>query len=208
MKSEITRNSAGAEGLLLFGPQLPRLVHSRMSDVRTTILEHSHLRFLAPIINELPSIWNEAIVPSCPRLASHSGEQQLRHLVTFLETGTVPPLSKRANNIILAPLTVIAQIVEYIRLGRRGPVQGFCIGFLAAAAVACARTKKDLEQSVGTAIRLAVCIGAIIDMEEEVETEPQASYSSYSVQWKSRFEKQQLDATLDSFPQVNPPLPA
>ncbi|OTA83717.1 hypothetical protein M434DRAFT_400622 [Hypoxylon sp. CO27-5] len=188
--------------LLLFGPQIPRLVPSRLTDLRRTILEDPNLEFLVQIVKALPSLWTTTIQPSCPRLRSlTNAKQQLQQLVTFFENESEEaPRLAPPYNLLLAPLTVIAQIAEYVRLGYQGTVQGFCVGFLSAAAVASARNTAELERWSATAVQLAVAIGAVVDFDEQ-EMSPAYS-STWSVRWTSAQEKEHFEKTLTSFPEA------
>ncbi|POR33739.1 Polyketide synthase [Tolypocladium paradoxum] len=196
--------------LLLFGPQIPRLVPSRLAELRRTIQEAPKLEFLVRIAQDLPTVWAATIHPNSPRFGRLTGaEQQLQQLGAFLENDAAElqhPSGVPCCNLVLAPLTVLSQIAEYVRLGRQGPVQGFCVGFLAAAAVASARNRAELEQWTATAARLAVCIGAVIDLEEQERsdghhTSPGCSFT-WSVRWTSTLEKEYLDKTLSSSPEA------
>lgn len=203
-----TTTGSAEKVLLLFGPQIPRLAPARLADLRKTILEEPKLQFLVRVVKNLPSLWDTTIQPGCPHLGQLAdAKQQLQQLATFLENENVDlPSVRPPYNLLLVPLTVIAQIAEYITLGRKGPVQGFCVGFLAAAAVASARNITELEKWTATAVRLAVCIGAIIDLDEN-ESSNRHQHSSgrsstWSVSWTSNHEKEHLTETLASFPQV------
>ncbi|OTB18660.1 hypothetical protein K445DRAFT_363971 [Daldinia sp. EC12] len=199
---------SATNNLLLFGPQIPRFIPSRLTDLRKAILEDPNLGFLVQIVKELPSLWETTIQPSSPnfkRLAN--AKQQLELLGTFLENDRdeAPRLSA-PYNLLLVPLTVISQIAEYIRLDKGGTVQGFCVGFLAAAAVANTRDRADLERWTATAVRLAACIGAVVDLDELERSNgkadsPQCS-STWSVGWSSIIEKEHFERTLTSFPEA------
>ncbi|KAI1647447.1 uncharacterized protein F4817DRAFT_365335 [Daldinia loculata] len=200
-------NSA-ANTLLLFGPQIPRLVPSRLRDLRKAILEDPSLGFLVQIVKELPSLWETTIQLSSPNFRRLTrAKQQLRQLGTFFENQNeeAPRLSAPCN-LLLAPLTVVSQIAEYLRLGHKGTVQGFCIGFLAATVIASARDRDDLEKWTATAIRLAVCIGAVVDLDELERSDggedSSRSSSTWSVGWTSSIEKGYLERTLASFPEA------
>ena len=195
--------------MLLFGPQMTRLTGSHLTDLRTTILGNPELDFLVRIIRDLPSQWATTVQTACPSLGARgfgaSQTQQLQQLTNFFDTGEVPP-SEPPNNVVLAPLTVVAQVAEYLRLGRRGPVQGFCIGFLTATAVASSRSRDELVQLVGVAVRLASCVGAIIDLDEHEQLRRPGSLglnSAHSVRWTSSAEKQHLEEILASYPEVS-----
>ncbi|KND93702.1 Conidial yellow pigment biosynthesis polyketide synthase [Tolypocladium ophioglossoides CBS 100239] len=196
--------------LLLFGPQIPRLVPSRLTELRRKIREDLELEFLVRIAQDLPTLWATTIQPSSSRFGCLTGaQQQLQQLGLLLESDAAEaqhPLQGPPCNLLLAPLTVISQIAEYVRLRRQGPVQGFCVGFLAAAAVASARNRAELARWTATAARLAVCIGAVIDLDEQGRSNGHPSSprnsSTWSVRWTSTVQREHLDKTLASFPEA------
>ncbi|KAH6856210.1 polyketide synthase [Chaetomium sp. MPI-CAGE-AT-0009] len=193
--------------LLLFGPQMTRLARSHLADLRTMILADPELDFLVKAVRDLPSQWATTVQTACPSLGTRGlglQTQRLQQLVDFFDTGDVPRFEP-PNNVVLAPLTVVAQVAEYLRLGRRGPVQGFCIGFLAATAVAGSRSREELVRLTGVAVRLAACVGTVIDLEEHEQLRRPGSLglnSAHSVRWTSSAEKQHLERTLALFPEA------
>ncbi|KAI1805059.1 hypothetical protein F4811DRAFT_570540 [Daldinia bambusicola] len=197
-----------ADNLLLFGPQIPRLIPSRLTDLRKTISEDPSLGFIVEIVKELPLLWETTIQPNLPGLESSINAKRILELFGAClenEEAEIPRL-RAPYNILLVPLTVISQIVEYIRLSHRGVVQGFCVGFLAAAAVASSQNRAELERWTATAIRLAVCIGAIVDLDEVKRSngmvESTKCSSTWSVGWSSIIEKRHFEKTLASFPEA------
>ncbi|KAI8958242.1 hypothetical protein F5Y11DRAFT_362834 [Daldinia sp. FL1419] len=199
---------SAANTLLLFGPQIPRLVPSRLTDLRKTILEDPSLEFLVQTVKELPSLWETTIQPASPKF-NHlpNVKQRLQQLGIFFQNrNEEPPRLSVPHNLVLAPLTVISQIVEYVRSGHRGTAQGFCVGFLAAAAVASAQNRVELEKWTAVAIRLAVCVGAVVDLDELERSDEGANSSqcssTWSVGWTSRIEKEHFERTLASFPEA------
>ncbi|KAJ6442759.1 Polyketide synthase [Purpureocillium lavendulum] len=178
--------------------------------LRKTIQEDTRLRFLVRIAQELPTEWSTTIQPSSPRFERLTqAKKQLEWLGNFLQgnnSETPAPSSGTSCNLLLAPLTVISQIADYIRLERQGRVQGFCVGFLAAAAVACASNEEELARGTATAARLALCIGGVIDLDEQERTNddrmsPENS-STWSVSFTSAAERDHLDKTIASYPQT------
>ncbi|KAI0896172.1 hypothetical protein F4806DRAFT_53018 [Annulohypoxylon nitens] len=201
-----TPKSAG-NTLLLFGPQLVRLVPSRLVDLRRTVIEDPNLEFLVEIIKDLPLLWANTIQPSVPCLGSlENAKEKLQQIVTFFENETEEaPRLAPPYNLLLAPLSVIAQIAEYVHHGHQGTAQGFCIGFLSAAAVASARNKTELEGLTATAVRLAVAIGGFVDFDEQQRLDGQTTLeqsSTWSVRWTSALEKEHFEKTLASFPEA------
>lgn len=190
--------------LLLFGPQVPQLSPSSLLDLRNTIFSNDDFDFLRRIIMKLPSIW-PVIEGAIPAMAKVAGEQKLIQLVEFLETGQIIQ-TKTASNILLATLTVVSQTVEYVQSATSPhDVQGFCIGFLTASVVSCAENRSELEDLIEKAICLAVCVGAVVDADEEALDPPQRS-STCSVYWPSEQEETYFWKVLQQFPKVFSPL--
>jgi len=191
------------ETLLLFGPQTARIVPSRLSELRNTIIANPKLAFLKDIIKNLPDLWKNTILTNCSQLErlTLAGEQ-IQELVGFFDTGATDALPiKTPYELLLVPLTVISQIVEYISLDDKSPVQGFCVGFLAAAAVASSHDNAELERYTATAVRLALCIGAVIDLDESERSGNRSS--TWSVRYSPGGEEEHFRRTLSSFPEVS-----
>src|SRR5205814_10468875 len=75
-----------------------------------------------------------------------------------------------------------------------GGIQGFCTGFLTAIALACSREEKDIDVFGAVALRLAMCIGAFIDIDGAFNTPPNET-SCLAVRWTEEFG---LSRVLDS----------
>ena len=208
-----TTTSPRSVSHVIFGSLSSCLDKPRLLRLRGNILNSPDLRFLLGVIDELPSVW-PVIRATCPQVGKARGADQLEQVKQFLhdgvlsfgETGSIPCLTASL-------LTVLSHVTEYIIFSRNAPdascgdshgwfhevqeVQGFCIGFLAAAAVACSDNKSEFCTYASVALRLAVCIGATIDAAEDPL--PPSKYSrSYSVRRKTETEKKQLDAILES----------
>jgi hypothetical protein len=191
------------ETLLLFGPQIARIVPARLSELRNTIISNPKLAFLKDIIKTLPHLWKSTILTGCSQLKrlTLAGEQ-IEELVRFFDTGATDALpTPTPYELFLVPLTVISQIAEYISLEGEGPVQGFCVGFLAAAAVASSQNSAELEHYTATAVRLALCIGAVVDLDERERSGNRSS--TWSVRYTSGGEEEHFRRTLTSFPEAS-----
>jgi hypothetical protein len=188
--------------ILLFGPQTPLLARSELSKLWAVVNTEPKLAFLLETINALPSLWTSTVLSNCPgfrRLTS--ADENLKRLVQFFDIGDPDVLSiKPPCEFALVILTVISQIAELISLPRTRNVQGFCVGFLAAAAVASSHTDADLERWAATALRLAVCVGAVVDI-DELEQSGNPS-STWSLRWTTDTEEELFRHTLASFPEV------
>ncbi|KAL4799163.1 putative polyketide synthase [Aspergillus venezuelensis] len=160
----------GSQGIaVLFGPQ-SSAVEEAVSCIHAFVRENPSATYLVEIIQTLPSIW-PAIQDSWAPLAQLDGKRQLETLGSFFGGGpsTVPP---KSSNILITPLTVLQHIIELCKL-RKGAsrleikdVQGFCVGFLAATAVASAHDETQFRSIVARVIHLAVCVGALVDLNE------------------------------------------
>ena len=199
--------------LLLFGPQLATWDTVRLASLRKAISVEPDLQFLSSIVKSLCHVWRDEISNSCPGLARGlvDAESTLHRLHALLEAEddddvALGPSYPTTPNILLVPLTVVAQIVEFVRLQRRGCVQGFCVGFLAASVVAASQSKSDFQQRTDAAVRLAACIGAAVDLDEKQRSVGDAGLdnlsSTWSIRWTSTTQKERLDRLLASFPEV------
>lgn len=209
--------SMNAPLIILFGPQSTHFTEGRLLELRKSIVGNTSLTPLIDTIRELPSLW-PTLQQACAHLNMVPGAEQLNQLCQFFEVGTLPNVAG-LKNILLAPLTVISQIVEFLRLEKEaertlfpvlsqedsglGNVQGFCVGFLAAAAVACSRDRTEFQHNSSVALRLAVCIGSIVDGDEGTFLNPLDHSSAFSVRWKTDLEQAHFESTLSSYPTVS-----
>ncbi|KAL8720221.1 MAG: hypothetical protein Q9225_002883 [Loekoesia sp. 1 TL-2023] len=199
-----------ASSLLLFGPVSPRPSPTYLAQLRKSITERTDLRFLTVLIKELPNLW-PTILRASPQLNSIPGGEQLDQLNHFLTSGTLPN-ADGLSNLVVAPLTVISQISEVLSQDRNPEdtmipisenVQGFCLGFLAAAVFAISRDVVELRKFASAAVRLAVCIGAIVDLDEASHEDPADRRSSIAIRWKTESGKDNLERVLRDYPEFH-----
>lgn len=218
-KRQTIRDDApmAAPMVFLFGPQITDITEKRLMELRSSIVSNQGLNNLVHAIRELPSLW-PTIQQSFAHLSKVPGVEQLHQLRHFIDTGTIPNIAA-LNTTSLAPLTVLSQIVEFLRLDEGaetatfsihpradsglGNVQGFCIGFLTAAAVACSRNKTEFEHYCSVALRLAVCIGAIVELDEANSPDLRDRNTSFAVRWKTDRERAHFESTLGSYSSVS-----
>jgi hypothetical protein len=110
------------------------------------------------------------------------------------------------TNVQLAPLTVVSQVVEWLRIAPSDDVivQGFCIGFLSAVTVATQHRDKSqdgFEHYVANSIRLAACLGLVIDAEDTTHTTSDRA-TAISVRCQSHSDRAVLESIVDLFPEV------
>lgn len=195
--------------LLLFGPVSPKPDQAYLSELQTSLNQSPELQFLVEAIEELPSMW-PTLQTISPQLCTIQGDEQLDQL-KGLSSMTLPD-SWAVGNVVSAPLTVISQIVDFLRLGRQAGnatfprfdnVQGFCIGFLTAAALAMSKDEDEFRHFASIAIRLAVCIGSIIDLNERTLHDQPDRSSSMVIQWKTLSGNQTFEEVLKDYPSVS-----
>ena len=139
------------------------------------------------------------------------GEQQLETLADNFGHKTLPD-DEEISNVVSAPLTIISQVLEYLNrvpnlekqaLPRFDNVQGFCVGFLTAAVVACSHDKDEFRELAAIAIRLAMCIGAIIDVDEASVHDPRDRSTAVAVRWRTDMGEEAFDKLLVDYPTVS-----
>ncbi|KAH7313944.1 hypothetical protein B0I35DRAFT_480583 [Stachybotrys elegans] len=207
MASTTTEPPSRLDGLrlALFGPQVTNCGREITQDILATFQQDQRLEFARQVIDELPSfcksIRNESI-------GAPSVVKKLEELQAFLSGTPCDP--QGFTNTHLAPLTIILQTVHLIRSQPLGTdqewslpdfedAQGFCIGFLSAAALASAHTQKSFEQNISNAIRLAACIGAVVDAEDALHVTRDKA-TAISMRWKTAADRAFLDACIESTP--------
>ncbi|KAL8651541.1 MAG: hypothetical protein Q9210_003192, partial [Variospora velana] len=198
-----------ASSLLLFGPVSPKPTPTYLARLRTSIEERTDLNFVRGLIKGLPGLW-PVIVHACPQLNPIAGSEQLEQLNQFLTSETSLD-TEALSNLIAAPLTIISQISEVLSQDRDRKdaslpslenVQGFCLGFLTAAAFASSRDMTDFRHYASVAVRLAVCIGAVVDLDEASHDDPSGRHSSIAVRWKASTGNDDLVKVLKDYPQA------
>jgi hypothetical protein len=109
-------------------------------------------------------------------------------------------------------MTHFVQYAQYLKLanvsqketmdddwrGRVVEIVGFCIGFLSGVVVSAA--KSDLKTFGSVALRLAMLLGAVGDVQEAEE-----QYTSLAVGWKNSGLERELDGLLEKYPGVCTP---
>lgn len=173
-----------AEAVLLFGSQALDFDGSAFRQLSTSVLNSPEHSWALRFVDTLSDTW-KTICDELPNLRAAPGAAHLRRLgksfrAGKLETTTLP-------NIILSPLVVIAQLTQYTTFANlrdeealppSGTV-GFCIGLLSAFAVSSASSKGDFERYATVAARLALIIGALVDIDNLKEPS-----TTLAVAWK------------------------
>jgi len=204
--------------LLVFGPQSAiSLSRETLAEVRTVLLHDTRLSVLVRAIRDLPEIWN-LLVSSDSDLNRIPGLDSIHKLSRWIDKGELTWSPETLLNILFTPLTVIIQLVQYFQyLGKgktqrnhssilastsEGGVQGFCTGFLTASVVACSKNETELSDLGAVAIRLAVCIGAYVDLDGSI-SKPLHETTCLAVRWKTDVgSKDKALNTLKDYPDV------
>ena len=195
--------------IALFGPQVTYWTQESLSVLQSALLQNKNLEFLTKTLVRLPLLWS-VLEKDCGD-SGICGEEKLTGLKDFAAGKSIPD-SQNLGNTLSAPLTVVSHLVNFVRIANGSgksdvlfefkAVQGFCIGFLSAAALASSSNWTEFERNVSNALRLAVCIGIFIDAEN-------ASHASFdratavSVRWKTASDRAYLETLLDFFPDVS-----
>ena len=196
---------------VLFGPQ-GAITPEPMLEIRKSVQEAADLTFLMRAISELPSLW-PALQEICPEIDEVLAKKRLEELADFFHGGPPVNLSGPINNILLCPLTVISHIAEFWKTSRGlmdqsleqlqfQHVQGFCLGFLTAAAISCSRNEAQYQALAANTVRLALCLGALVDFEAlKCQGRPDCA-SGIAVRWKSSEHWENLQQTMKMYPTV------
>ena len=211
------------KSLLVVGPKRNGITSKDLADLRSTITSTPDLAFLTQNVAELESLW-PTIAAALPELENVQGQETLDSLHQFFKSGDISSLAKtkgRYNSIVLDIVTVLAHIVDFWRLATTKietgifaasitrpdsclfDIQGFCLGFLTAAAVASSKDKANLEASIAKILRIAVCIGALVESDATKLERAGESATILSVSWGSQAEYEDFNNILKAHPTVS-----
>ena len=139
----------------------------------------------------------------------------------WLDSGRLSLPVETLLNVASLPFVVLLQIALFLQhLAKINPgadysqtiqslqqcgVQGFCTGFLTAAAIDFSENEEQLAQYTATSLRLAMVIGAYVD-QNALYTEPSSSACTLSVRWRQgKFSKSQVENILTGYTHVRTP---
>ncbi|KAF2004767.1 ketoacyl-synt-domain-containing protein [Amniculicola lignicola CBS 123094] len=184
--------------LVVFGPQSPWPNEEQARGVRSSILGDERLASFRRAIEQLPDVWSSLVQhePGYQRVAGYAAIQCLQR---WLKSGVLEHTFNNVPNVLMAPLTVIIHIGAYFQhLGKNGlshanamgqvkdsGVQGLCTGLLSAITLASCGSEQELSEKSGVAIRLALAIGACVDLDGDF-SEKKMEYVCLAARWKSQ----------------------
>ncbi|KAI1423700.1 beta-ketoacyl synthase [Xylaria sp. FL1777] len=194
---------------VLFGPVTTSWNSEDLQELQTLLQQNPVLVFLRRALTDLPSLLSGLQTKEISHFVAKL--EHLQELADFALGRSILDVTA-LSNVHLAPLTVIYQALEFVRsagLLERTPdsealwnlpkiegVQGFCLGFLSATAIASSKNWEEFEENFSTSIRLAACIGAVVEADLQSRTD---GLKSFSIRWKTDTARIQADTCLDSF---------
>lgn len=219
--------------LLICGPMISQADAAYLPQVRSNLVHNKDLSYLREAVSELPNLWLR-LVREEPSLGEIDVALFLDNLSQWVKgNSTQPTASRDSRNTQWAVLTVLVQIVEYMEYLdnfssrdedgcghldahaalldhlHEGGIQGLCIGLLTALALACAPSQTEIAKYGAVAVRLALCCGAYIDLNE---AKSPAKTTCVTTRWpgddgddKGDIDRkcdEQLQAILDKYPDV------
>lgn len=203
--------------VLLFGPQALSFDEEAFHQIRSTVRSSEKYAWILEVIAELPK-WLREIASACPHLQIGSEIELLNDFISWFDTGKTVQDPRLLPNIILNPLVITGQLLDYSRYlqlitnettkdenvftGSRhgGETLGFCTGFLTALAVSSSLGQQQLQEYGAVAIRLGMLIGLVVD---SLDRRPEVGAStSLATVWQSPESGEQLLRILDGFPEV------
>lgn len=206
--------------LFLFGPQARLPSPPELEELRQILLQHRGLcDYLEQTLKDLSRLLRQlcafdATLEHAPTASSIPDQ----FLAQWLVSGKLTLPIETLPNVVALPYTVLLQIALYLRhintadgtsyrstiqsLGQHG-IQGFCTGFLTAAAINFSRNEEQLAEYAAISLRLAMCIGAYIDRNTPYG-EKSTSACTLSVRWsEGKFSKSKLESLLASYKHVS-----
>jgi len=168
--------------LLLFGPQTSLPSSEQFEKLRLSFRREPLLQKFYEAVQDLPNFW-QLLTKSDPSLEAIPGLEAIQAITEWLETGDFRPTSN-LSNVLRTPLTVIIHIIQYfqhltilpncsssskhdniLKNCKSAGIQGLCTGLLSSISIACAKDESEVGILGASALRLAVCIGAYVDLD-------------------------------------------
>ncbi|KAI0541767.1 hypothetical protein GGR58DRAFT_456118 [Xylaria digitata] len=203
--------------LTIFGPQTTIPESQQLNLIRGRLLGFPELESFAAAIEGIDTLW-PGLVEFDSRLQLLQGPSLLRSLAEWVTTGNLvlPEVfgtsASAVPNVLLTPLTLIFHGVElftYISMQKSTPenfhqnllpsghTRGLCCGLLAATSLSASCDTDDLVCNLTVALRLAVIIGAYVDLDDGF---PGWEWISYAVRWKHAEDEDGVLAGIGKFP--------
>lgn len=200
------------ESHLLFGPQAVSFDEKFYRRIWTLITRFRHNKWIIAALKGLEDDL-DALCSAVPSIHLESARGGLRILTQWVETGKmlVQELpDEKLPNIVLGPLTVLAQLSEYRHYTHTSQdlyspkvqVTGLCLGILSAMVVGCSSSDAEFSRCGAAAVRLAMIAGAVVDSDRESLGEDE--YVSIVTGTRSTYDPATLDEIIGTCPNVSP----
>lgn len=208
----------GGNLTLVFGSQSLDFNEETATQLRDALLRRPSLQWILDVIADLKQHWNHAL-NAIPELAGLPGEKLLDGLNEWLRIGKFPEGSFPLSNFLLTPLVVITHLTQYLTVrelcgsgsaqwaklhssfSHNNDIIGLCTGLLSAAAISSSANDAQLRRFGAVAVRLAMVIGAIVDV-QDTAADSQGKWASISVAWTSADLDDAIIRVLRDFPEV------
>nr|UBX54556.1 poliketide synthase [Aspergillus sp.] len=182
----------------VFGPQDLSFDIGSFNKLHARLRDH---KWVYDVIVDLPKYWGSFSTGN-PKFQHVNAGELLENLKAWVSDGQVPKDAFPLPNVLLSPLVVIGQLLEYVaflkaafpNLGNNDEVPnprfkdtealGLCTGTLSAFVAASSSNIEEISQYGAVAVRLAMLVGAIVDA-EEASSGPEGTSLSFSVSWNS-----------------------
>lgn len=209
--------------LFLCGPQARLPSPKDLGQLRQILLgQKTFYASLTPTLKDLPNLLRQ-LTTFDVKLKRAPSAASIDFLLQWLDSGHVSLPLDDLPNIVSLPFAVLLEIalfLQHLAKNNTGPdysqtiqslqqygVQGFCTGFLTAAAIDFSGNEEQLADYTATSLRLAMCIGAYID-QNAIYAEPSSPVCALSVRWKEgQFSESQVEDLLAGYPHVRPQEP-
>ncbi|RDW87100.1 putative Polyketide synthase (JCVI) [Aspergillus mulundensis] len=188
--------------VLLFGCQWLTFTASDFRQLRATVLDDPEHHWMLDVLGELPGYYRAAAEDAyLPSLRTIDGENDLRELERWFRCNDLSTARFPLCYTQLAPLLMMTHFVQYAQWRKVDDersavveIVGFCIGLLSSVVVSATRTG-DLKKYGSVAMRLAMFLGALGDVQEAQE-----KHTSLAIAWKEPELKGEVDILLHQYP--------
>lgn len=185
--------------LLAFGSQFTRPSEQYLAHLRALLLIEPRLSPLLVAVEELSAV-RQKLVEIDDHLEKVLGRGDTDPIQQWIKGEDIGLISDRSLNVLVTPLTVLVHMVQYLQYLNSneaaithqnlmknvqiGGAQGCGAGILSAIAVACSDSENDVVKFAAIILRLAVCIGAFVDL-DGLPADSQAKWKCLAVRWTS-----------------------
>ncbi|KAL2831657.1 hypothetical protein BJY01DRAFT_254165 [Aspergillus pseudoustus] len=217
--SEIERlkgkNNNVGNVVLVFGCQWLSFDAGDFRRLRAAVLDNPENHWMLDVLSELPGYYRTASeTKHLPALETIPGATGLQELERWFRCDDLLTAKFPLSYTQLAPLLMMTHFVQYgqyLKLTKAKPgcrrdnpgegsssaveIVGFCIGLLSGVVVSAARNQEQLRRLGAVALRLAIFLGALGDVQEKEE-----EYTSLATAWRTAELEGKLQGILDQYP--------